>query len=241
MSADYGRHIVSAPLHSAKGWKGWHILHCSTLVKGWHSLCRCFVAMRLWKLYCLVCERIHGARSYSLLLWYIWKLRVIRAQQVIHCFFVGRFRVVHFGLLVPVPVPVQSVLGLAGPGGPQMNSKVCFQKCTIQKQVQYFSLFSVDQSPIFDKSCECLRSWPSGSEINIFAVISSPIWTQKHLFIANCRLSTILIKRFFLHVKVLSDNLHHLHHHHHNSGPSFCTAHHRRIVLPAPTKILRLD
>ncbi len=70
-------------------------------------------------------------------------------------------------------------LGLAVPGGPQINRKVCFQKCTIQN-LPGISLFSVDQSPIFFyKSCECLRSWPSGSEINIFAVISSPIHRKK--------------------------------------------------------------
>ncbi len=31
---------------------------------------------------------------------------------------------------------------------------------------------------IFEKSCEYHRRWPSGSEINIFAVISSPLWRQ---------------------------------------------------------------
>ncbi len=43
---------------------------------------------------------------------------------------------------------------------------VCFQKCIIQK-LPGIVLFTVVQSPIFYKSCECLRSWPSGSEINI--------------------------------------------------------------------------
>ncbi len=122
-------------------WEGLTYFALLTQVKGWHSLCRCFVALRFWKSYCIVCERIYGAHTYSLLLWYIWKLR---AHQVIHWLFVGRFWVVHFGLLVPVPVyciPFQSVLGLAGPGGPQMNSKVCFQKCTIQKLPGIF-LFS---------------------------------------------------------------------------------------------------
>jgi hypothetical protein len=44
------------------------------------------------------------------------------------------------------------------------------------------------------------------------------------------------ILKIIFYVKVLSDNLHHFHNHHNHRRSPLCTAHHRRIVLPAPTK-----